>query len=386
MINYLLQLSGPLSLLLIVLLLLQQLFMRQLGARTVYALWASVPLLLLLSVTTSLLPTVVPVVALQSYKVEVRQLAETANSINWLFVLWLSGALLCISYLFACYLSSAAILRRAVPVTLKATELAGYQSDTNNGPYISGFVSPSILIPNDFFTRFSAVQQQLILRHELTHWQRGDLHFNWLALAIVCLFWFNPLCWLGYQKYRQAQELACDAVVIATASSDERIAYGYALLSSAQQPSIYGWPLTHHYGDFDIMKQRITQLQNQQGLSKTLVLGAMALVIGASLFLQQPALAGASNSKEPAIIVRVEPRYPIDAAKEGITGYVQLKFDIDTDGSVFNVKVIKASPKAVFDAEAEKALLKWRYAPKATVQKDNLIQLDFQIDELQGQS
>ena len=380
MTDYLLQLTLPLSLVLLLLLAAQQLLLKPLGARTVYALWAAVPLLLLLSVLSPLLPVFTAPTVVQRYQVGLQQLSTTAATVNWLFWLWLAGVALCISFLLLSYLYNRALIKRARPVQHSAVPFSCRLAGNNTGPYITGFILPRIILPHDFFSRFDALQQQLILQHELTHWRRGDLHLNYLALIVVSVFWFNPLVWLAYQQYRQAQELACDAVVTKEASKAEKIAYGYALLSSTQQPPLYWWPLTHHYGDFNTMKQRIMQLQRQQGLSKTVVLGAMALVVTATLLVQQPVLAGSNKTQELAPVTRIEPRYPIQAAEQGIVGYVHVKFDVDAQGKVLNASVVKSNPERVFDKEALRALEQWQYTATGRVHKDQLVHLDFELD------
>ena len=83
-------------------------------------------------------------------------------------------------------------------------------------------------------------------------------------------------------------------------------------------------------------------------------------------------------------IFRQEPKFPTKAARDGIEGWVQLKFDINELGNVENVTVIDAQPKRVFDREAKKALSKWRYNPqvvdgKALKQIGLTVQLDFSL-------
>jgi bla regulator protein BlaR1 len=384
MTDYLLHVSVPLSLLLIILLITQQYLLKPLGARTLYALWAAVPLLLLCASITPLLPQVVEAGAIKRYQVGIQQLTAAADNINWLFWLWLAGVKLCSLFLLLSYISGRAQFNRAMPLSGINTPAYCRQADNRSGPYITGLITPRIVLPHDFFTRFDATQQQLILQHELTHWRRGDLHLNYLALVLVSLFWFNPLVWLAYRQYRNAQELACDAVVTKYASKAERIAYGYALLSSTQQSSANWWPLTHHYGDFNTMKQRITQLQRQQGISKTVVLGAMALVIAATLLLQQPVMAGVSKTQQLAAVMRIEPRYPLQAAEQGISGYVQIKFDVDAQGKVINASVVKSSPEKVFDKEALRALTQWQYTATGKLHPAQMVQLDFELDNIQA--
>ncbi|WP_423185927.1 TonB family protein [Alishewanella sp. d11] len=385
MINTLLETSLPLSVLLAALLLIQRTLVSQLGAVNLYALWLAVPVFLLVKLaaavashsgfqgtidyfTVSLPAITVP-----------EQLNGWLQSSFWLTSIWVTGMVVCITALGVSYMLSRVTFYRATPVSIRGFS-GCRQAHDQSGPWITGFRSPKVLLPNDFFTRFDPTQQQLILQHELTHWRRGDLHLNYLALGLVSIFWFNPLVWLAYRYYRQAQELACDAVVTRNAGKSERIAYGYALLSNTQQSPQFWWPLTHHYGDFNTMKQRIIQLQRQHGFSKTILLSTMALVVAGTLLLQQPLLADGAKSAAPKPVMRIEPRYPIQAAQQSIDGYVQLKFDIDAHGKVSNVRVVKSSPEQVFDKEAIRALEQWTYSATGVTHKDQLVQLEFALD------
>ncbi|MFD2096243.1 energy transducer TonB [Corallincola platygyrae] len=62
-------------------------------------------------------------------------------------------------------------------------------------------------------------------------------------------------------------------------------------------------------------------------------------------------------------IVRIEPKYPTRAAREGIEGYVVLKIVVDETGSTKHVDVIESSPEAIFDKAARKAVMKWKWKP-----------------------
>ncbi|QYK02652.1 energy transducer TonB [Shewanella psychrotolerans] len=84
-------------------------------------------------------------------------------------------------------------------------------------------------------------------------------------------------------------------------------------------------------------------------------------------------------------VVRIEPQYPIAAARDGKEGWVQLSFTINELGGVDDVEVIDADPKRVFDREAKRALKKWKYKPKivdgkALKQTGMTVQLDFKLD------
>ncbi|HCM47253.1 MAG TPA: energy transducer TonB [Colwellia sp.] len=81
-------------------------------------------------------------------------------------------------------------------------------------------------------------------------------------------------------------------------------------------------------------------------------------------------------------LVRVNPKYPIGAARDGIEGWVVLAFDINTIGEVVNISIIGSQPKRVFDKAAKQALKKWKYKAKSIDgkninQKKLTVQLDF---------
>lgn len=94
---------------------------------------------------------------------------------------------------------------------------------------------------------------------------------------------------------------------------------------------------------------------------------------------------GFMRDGEAAPIFRLNPKYPPQAARDGIEGWVKLSFAIDTDGSVMDIKVIDSKPKRIFNKEAKKALKKWRYKPqvidgKVQVSPGHTVQLDFKMD------
>lgn len=104
---------------------------------------------------------------------------------------------------------------------------------------------------------------------------------------------------------------------------------------------------------------------------------------GASTGLSAPG-AGMGRDGDATPIVRIEPKYPIQAARDGKEGYVILSFTINKIGGVEDVKVLEAQPKRVFDKEAKRALRKWKYKPKVVEgkplrQPGLTVQLDFKM-------
>jgi protein TonB len=92
------------------------------------------------------------------------------------------------------------------------------------------------------------------------------------------------------------------------------------------------------------------------------------------------------QDKTATAIVRIDPRYPPEAAKNGIEGWVKLSFTIASSGAVTEVQVLDSEPKRIFDREAIKALKAWKYQPqirdgKAVAQTGMQVQLDFSLDK-----
>lgn len=387
-------LSVPLTVLLGLLLLARGVVLQRFGARYQYALWLSVPLSCLMLLLPSIQPLSkdTPLYQLQVIAGQTSQqlVAETAR---WsvLPVIWLLGVLGLLLVLVYQYGGLTQLLRDSQPVdrqtceAMTANELSSRPelrlSPQLVGPFITGLWRPVVLLPADFTERYSTEQQRLIIRHELTHWQRGDLAANRLALGMLLLFWFNPLSWLAYRAYRQDQELACDALVLATASSEQKVAYSYALLS--HNTGNRHWALlSHAYGDKKMMKQRLVQLQRQQGMHKTGIALVLALLTMAfNGFSSSAASIEEAKAKEPVAIVRIEPKYPVEAARQRVEGYTKSELKIDGNGAVVGIKIVESYPAGVFDAVSIRAFEKWRFEPSNEGISTTQVQLDFKMDE-----
>ena len=136
------------------------------------------------------------------------------------------------------------------------------------------------------------------------------------------------------------------------------------------------------------MLQLLTNIKHN-GAHSRLAKGSL-LLITASL------LSGLTIAKQPEVsankgtsiapVMRIEPLYPKQAAEQGISGSVVLKYDITPAGETANITVVKAEPEAVFNKEAKKALMQWQYTPSSMGQQNVLIQLDFAINSAVAKS
>jgi protein TonB len=85
----------------------------------------------------------------------------------------------------------------------------------------------------------------------------------------------------------------------------------------------------------------------------------------------------------PVVVIR--PMYPRDAAMKGLEGWVKVEFTITAIGTVKNPKVIDAKPARVFNREAIRAILKWKFKPRVVdgVAVDRIATqiIDFSLDK-----
>lgn len=92
-----------------------------------------------------------------------------------------------------------------------------------------------------------------------------------------------------------------------------------------------------------------------------------------------------SNDSEVIPLNQVLPVYPDSARRRGIEGYVKLAFTITADGKVENVRVIEASPENVFNREARRAAVRWRFAPRREggqlVEREAVKTLQFRLEK-----
>lgn len=97
-------------------------------------------------------------------------------------------------------------------------------------PAMVGIRQPTLLLPQDWQERFDERSLRHVVAHELFHVKQGDLAWNWIALAVQAVHWFNPLVWLVVSRFQADRELRCDAGALTLLAPTERLEYGHTLL------------------------------------------------------------------------------------------------------------------------------------------------------------
>ena len=117
---------------------------------------------------------------------------------------------------------------------LKKSEHIGgklYSNPLVSSPTLFGIFHPKIIFP----TREEAESASpFIVAHEDVHIKRLDNLWRPLALAVVCVHWFNPLAWVMLRAFYFDMELSCDEAVTSALDSSDRGEYAAALLSFAE--------------------------------------------------------------------------------------------------------------------------------------------------------
>ena len=81
-------------------------------------------------------------------------------------------------------------------------------------PLLVGLWRPAIILPERVEEKFDEAELRLMIAHELAHLKRHDLAWNWLPTVAAWIFFYHPLVWLMIRRWSEAQEAACDEMLI----------------------------------------------------------------------------------------------------------------------------------------------------------------------------
>lgn len=247
--------------------------------------------------------------------------ADPVAAVNWplraaqgWLLLYALGVAVALARLLRGQRAIGELLRAGVPLTAPHDH-AGFSAatpapavievDAAISPMLIGLVQPRLLLPLQL-RQFDAIQQRLIVAHELTHWRRHDLQWMGAALALQTLFWFHPIMRQLRQHLSWAQELACDRAVLQGRAPLERKAYAAALLA---QLKIHSHPqatvLAFGGAGLHSIASRIALIRAPFSGKRTLLARCVALAGLAAVFMVnlvlQPALAWHADAPLPAM-------------------------------------------------------------------------------------
>lgn len=207
---------------------------------------------------------------------------------------WLIGAAGVLAY-FACgYVRFRRRIRRSVPLTGDIPEFVNGQGVRRkirvescggiSSPLTYGLIRPVILLP----PAMSAAGEpgvKLVLLHELAHIKRLDVLRKALAIAVLSLYWFNPLVWLAAVLMNKDIELTCDESVIKSSKTDIRREYALTLIGMKEKQN-HAAVIQSNFSK-NAVEERIVAIMKAKSVKRISVFAAAAAVVilaGASAF------------------------------------------------------------------------------------------------------
>ncbi|WP_419816010.1 M56 family metallopeptidase [Glacieibacterium sp.] len=254
---------------------------RWLGPRLGYALWVVVPLRLVLP---ALPDSVLPLAGQTASTVPMLFVGPRGDAAAWqglepwhgdltLLAIWLVGAVgvfatYSVRHVRFCHRlhNRGSDLGKVGSIRILATDV--------EGPLAFGVFQRRIAVPSGFTTDYNPVERELALAHEAAHHARGDLLANWASIFVLALHWWNPLAWVAIRAFRDDQEFATDAHVLAAAGPGALPAYARVLAKAA---GIGALPACNLNGSSNL-KGRLIMLGNHKQTSRRLALGGIVLV------------------------------------------------------------------------------------------------------------
>jgi beta-lactamase regulating signal transducer with metallopeptidase domain len=192
-------------------------------------------------------------------------------------------------------LLTAAGVRKQIPLCL-ADEL---------GPLLCRLPRGYLLVvPERLWRSLDASQRRAILRHELAHYQRGDVWKSMAARLLAVPHWFNPASWWAVRRFDEAAEWACDRAAAGDEAATEYARLLVRLGEVATYATVYGSAARGRPLAARIRRVLIGPTKEDSKMKKIALIAIALCLSGASvvqlrLVAQQPASKDDAAEAEP---------------------------------------------------------------------------------------
>lgn len=205
----------------------------------------------------------------QAFAPDVTSSANPLQIVSFAFArLWVIG----MAVMFAYALISWLRLRKKVQTATPLKENI-WICDEIATPFTFGIFKPRIYLPSDT----AAEEADYVIAHEISHLKRHDNFWKPLGFTLLCVHWFNPLCWIAYALFCKDTELACDEKTVKNLDAHSKKAYSEALLSfSTNCRTVAACPFAFGEGN---VKQRIKTVLNYKRPALWLIIVAVVVCI-----------------------------------------------------------------------------------------------------------
>ncbi|MDO4300819.1 MAG: BlaR1 family beta-lactam sensor/signal transducer [Clostridia bacterium] len=169
----------------------------------------------------------------------IKDLYISVNSYSFLYVIWISGLIINLLFLFSGRIKLNRIIKHKETNLLfeDCCKRVGVKADLYISPSVSspmsfGIIKPLVVIPE---IKLSYVQLRHIILHELIHHKHKDIYINYIFCFLGAVYWFNPFVYIMLDRIRLDMEIYCDYSVIEYTRNS--IDYGNTILSMAEHKS-----------------------------------------------------------------------------------------------------------------------------------------------------
>lgn len=189
--------------------------------------------------------------------------------------IWAFGTLAMAVYTAVSYTSVRKKVRNA-----KLSDGNVYTCESIETPFVFGLIKPRIYLPENI----SAEDRPYIIAHEQTHIDRKDYIVKLIAMAALCIHWFNPMVWLSYRLMTKDMELSCDEKALGSFDSDVKKAYANALLNISLKQNRLSLGGVLSFGESNI-KSRIKGVLGAKKPKVIAIVSAVIAVVAAAVCL-----------------------------------------------------------------------------------------------------
>jgi len=160
-------------------------------------------------------------------------------------------------------------------------EVPWIMSDLVDSPLLTGLVHPVIALPADIVDH---PHLEMMIEHEMMHYQKKDLLMKFLMLLAKCIHWFNPIVYLMEKQLSKDLEMACDEEVLKNADEEKKQIYAQTLLDMVCKTRFSKEAFTTQFSSDDF-KMRIRNVfdTGRNKVGKLIVVFVFGIITGISV-------------------------------------------------------------------------------------------------------
>lgn len=292
-----LEITLPVSVLILLLTIMSPLLKREFIAKWSYYMWLFIAIRISLPIKLVTEQTAIKITTPAPQNISGAALVQTSSAITWqeiIMLLYFTGVVIFLLFKLICYCSfilktkrwqSGCDARIADCIDNLCRELKikqiipAFTCKNISTPMLVGMFRPKLLLPNKSFTD---TQLEFIITHELMHLCHHDILYKTILMIANALHWFNPVVYLMVRMANRDIEIVCDNAVVRNKDIEYRQEYCRTILIAAHKG--FNPPLSTSFAvSKKVIKKRLEDILSQKLKKRGLVLfGAVAISVVAA--------------------------------------------------------------------------------------------------------